>query len=93
MDKPVTTTYAEAQELGELAKRKGLVLYAFQNRRWDSDYLTLLKLVEQKSMGHITDFESQCVVATPFYNIPINLMLYTVWTGTETFSREVGKRL
>jgi predicted dehydrogenase len=59
VDKPVTTTYEEAKELGELAEQKKLVLYAFQNRRWDSDYLTLRKVLESKSLGHITDFESQ----------------------------------
>lgn len=61
MDKPITTTYAEAKELGELAERKSLVLYAFQNRRWDSDYLTLQKVIKDNSLGHITDFESQSV--------------------------------
>ncbi|KAJ7904388.1 hypothetical protein B0H14DRAFT_2662613 [Mycena olivaceomarginata] len=30
VDKPVTATSAEAKELGELAKAKGLILYAFQ---------------------------------------------------------------
>ncbi|KAG8828994.1 hypothetical protein FRC17_007227 [Serendipita sp. 399] len=58
VDKPVTTTYEEAQELGRIATRKNLVLYAFQNRRWDSDYLTLRKVIDQGSLGHITDFVS-----------------------------------
>lgn len=58
VDKPVTTTYSEAQELGKLAKSKGRVLYAFQNRRWDSDYLTLREVLDAKSLGDITDFES-----------------------------------
>lgn len=34
VDKPVTPTASEAKELGELAKSKDLVLYAFQNRRY-----------------------------------------------------------
>ncbi len=59
VDKPVTTTYEEAKELGEIAQRKQLVLYAFQNRRWDSDYLTLRKVLEKGSLGHVTDFVSQ----------------------------------
>lgn len=58
VDKPVTTTYEEAKELGEIAQRKHLVLYAFQNRRWDSDYLTLRKVLEKGTLGHITDFVS-----------------------------------
>ncbi|KII95329.1 hypothetical protein PLICRDRAFT_96730 [Plicaturopsis crispa FD-325 SS-3] len=64
VDKPVTTTVAEAKELGALAKDKGLVLYAFQNRRWDSDFLTLRKLLalpssSENSLGTITSFESR----------------------------------
>jgi predicted dehydrogenase len=59
VDKPVTTTYEQAKELGEIAERKRLVLYAFQNRRWDSDYLTLRKVLENKTLGHVTDFVSQ----------------------------------
>jgi predicted dehydrogenase len=55
----VTTTYEEAKELQAIAERKQLVLYAFQNRRWDSDYLTLRKVIEKRTLGHITDFVSQ----------------------------------
>lgn len=64
VDKPVTATSEQAKELGRLATSKGLVLYAFQNRRWDSDFLALRKLIAEpetsdKSLGEITDFESQ----------------------------------
>jgi predicted dehydrogenase len=65
VDKPVTATSAQARELGDLAKSKNLVLYAYQNRRWDSDFLTLRKLLElpdsdPKSLGPIHEFESRC---------------------------------
>ncbi|KAG8852459.1 hypothetical protein FRB91_006421, partial [Serendipita sp. 411] len=58
LDKPVTVTYDEARRLGELAKEQNRVLYAFQNRRWDSDYLTLLKTLREGTLGPITDFVS-----------------------------------
>jgi predicted dehydrogenase len=63
VDKPVTATVKEAEELGSLAKSKNLVLYAFQNRRWDSDFLALRRLLalpesSPQSLGHITEFES-----------------------------------
>ncbi|KAF8914061.1 hypothetical protein CPB84DRAFT_1758277 [Gymnopilus junonius] len=63
VDKPVTATFEEAKELGELAKSKNLVLYAFHNRRWDSDFLALKKLLSEPetsrySLGAITEFES-----------------------------------
>lgn len=64
VDKPVTTSSAEAKELGEIAKSKGLVLYAFQNRRWDADFLALKKLLDLPEtsphfLGSLVEFESQ----------------------------------
>jgi predicted dehydrogenase len=63
VDKPVTTSSKQARELGELARRKGLVLYGFQNRRWDGDFLTLRGLLDlpessPQSLGTIVEFES-----------------------------------
>ncbi|KAI0921381.1 hypothetical protein AcV7_008336 [Taiwanofungus camphoratus] len=64
VDKPVTATATEAHELGALAKSKNLVLYPFQNRRWDADFLTLRKLLalpstDPKSLGTLLEFESR----------------------------------
>ncbi|KAH9938517.1 oxidoreductase [Fomitopsis serialis] len=64
VDKPVTATAQQAYELGELAKTKGVVLYPFQNRRWDSDFLALRKLLDlppsdPKSLGTLVEFESR----------------------------------
>ncbi|KAJ6539212.1 hypothetical protein B0H19DRAFT_1177724 [Mycena capillaripes] len=63
VDKPVTSTAAQARELGELAKAKGLILYAFQNRRFDSDFLALRKLLSlpassPQSIGDVVEFET-----------------------------------
>ena len=64
VDKPVTATADQAIELGALAQLKGLILYPFQNRRWDSDFLALKQLLvlpdtSSHSLGSITEFESQ----------------------------------
>jgi predicted dehydrogenase len=64
IDKPVATTVEEANELGEIAKSKGLILTGFQNRRWDSDFLALKKLLglpltDPNSIGNMVEFESQ----------------------------------
>lgn len=64
VDKPVTATLVQALELGALAQLQGLILYAFQNRRWDSDFLALKRLLalpatSPQSLGSITEFESQ----------------------------------
>jgi len=67
VDKPITTTYAEAKELEQLAKAKGVVLYAFQNRRWDADYLTLKQVIKDGSLGNITDFETQLSLSFTFF--------------------------
>ncbi|KAF9075973.1 oxidoreductase [Rhodocollybia butyracea] len=63
VDKPVTPTVEEAKELGELAKKNKRVLYAFQNRRWDQDFLALKRLLDlqetdDKSLGTVIEFES-----------------------------------
>lgn len=67
VDKPVTATAKEAKELGQIARAKDLVLYAFQNRRWDSDFLALKRLLSLpesslQSLGTIVEFESQYVI-------------------------------
>lgn len=57
VEKPFTTTTAEADHLMDLAKRKGKMLSVFHNRRWDGDFLTLKKITEQQLLGRITDAE------------------------------------
>jgi len=49
---------AEHQELDKLAQQRGLLLSVFHNRRWDSDFLTLKKLVAAGSLGEVVHFES-----------------------------------
>jgi scyllo-inositol 2-dehydrogenase (NADP+) len=57
VEKAFTTTVAEAQELAALAKEKGLKLAVFQNRRWDSDFKTVKKVVSDKVLGEIVEAE------------------------------------
>lgn len=57
VEKAFTTTVAEAQELRDLAKEKGLKLSVFQNRRWDSDLKTVQKVVEDKLLGELVEAE------------------------------------
>lgn len=59
VDKPIAGTAAEARELAALAKERGLLLSVFQNRRWDNDFLTLQKLIEDGELGHVQRFESR----------------------------------
>jgi predicted dehydrogenase len=58
-DKPFAVDAAQAQELVDAAERKGVMLSVYQNRRWDSDFLTVRKLIDQGRLGEITRFESR----------------------------------
>jgi scyllo-inositol 2-dehydrogenase (NADP+) len=57
VEKAFTTTAAEAKELGELAKAKGVTLTVYQNRRWDSDFLTVKQVLESGILGEIVEAE------------------------------------
>lgn len=57
VEKAFTTTVAEAQELTDLAQAKGLKLAVFQNRRWDSDFKTVQKIVADNLLGDIVEAE------------------------------------
>ncbi|MFE5793611.1 Gfo/Idh/MocA family oxidoreductase [Streptomyces sp. NPDC056503] len=59
VDKPLAATAAEARGLAELAEERGLLLSVFQNRRWDSDFLTLRHLLEEGELGEVQRFESR----------------------------------
>jgi scyllo-inositol 2-dehydrogenase (NADP+) len=59
VDKPMTLTSAEAAELIELAKAQKLLLAPFFNRRWDSDFLTIQKLLHEGSLGRFVALESR----------------------------------
>lgn len=58
IEKPFTVTAAEADQLIKLAKSKNKILTVFQNRRWDGDFLTVKKVVEEKLLGKLVEFEA-----------------------------------
>ncbi|HEU4471068.1 MAG TPA: Gfo/Idh/MocA family oxidoreductase [Flavisolibacter sp.] len=57
VEKPFTVTSAEGEELIELAAGRGLVLSVYQNRRYDSDYRTIKRIVEEGWLGEIVEAE------------------------------------
>ncbi|AXG73834.1 oxidoreductase [Flavobacterium arcticum] len=57
VEKAFTTNAAEAEELQTLAKQKGLKLTVYQNRRWDSDFKTVQKVLQQNLLGDIIEAE------------------------------------
>jgi scyllo-inositol 2-dehydrogenase (NADP+) len=59
VDKPVAPTAREARDLQRLADHLGRIVTVYQNRRWDTDYLTLRRLLEAGTLGHVRRFESR----------------------------------
>src|SRR3954447_6438507 len=57
-DKPFALDAAAARSSVELAEGLGLPLSPYQNRRWDSDFLTVRSLVDDGRLGTVTRFES-----------------------------------
>jgi scyllo-inositol 2-dehydrogenase (NADP+) len=58
VDKPLTPTAAEADALISLAAARGRMLTVFQNRRWDGDFLTVMRLVRDGLLGDVSYVES-----------------------------------
>ncbi len=57
VEKPFTATVAQADELIALAGKKQCILSVYQNRRYDSDYKTVKKVMEEGWLGRIVDAE------------------------------------
>lgn len=55
VEKTFTNTAAEARELHELATVKDLHLFVYQNRRYDSDFLTSKKVLESGKLGKLKE--------------------------------------
>ena len=58
LEKPFAPTLDEARELASAAGRTSRVLAAFQNRRWDGDFLAVTDLVARGALGELSHFES-----------------------------------
>ena len=58
IDKPFALDIREADALIALAAAKGRRLSVFHNRRWDGDFLTVRRAVEENSLGDILLFEA-----------------------------------
>ncbi|PYC69156.1 oxidoreductase [Streptomyces tateyamensis] len=59
VDKPLTATAAEGEQLVRQAQERGLLLSVFQNRRWDGDFRTVQELVRSGRLGTVHRFESR----------------------------------
>ena len=57
VEKPFTNTVSEAEELIALSAKQNKKLSVYQNRRWDSDFKTVQKVVQQKLLGEMVEAE------------------------------------
>jgi len=58
VEKPFVPTSAEAQQLIEISKKTGKLICVYQNRRWDTDFLTVRKLIGDGTLGRVVEFET-----------------------------------
>jgi predicted dehydrogenase len=59
VDKPLAPSAAQARELIDRARDRGVLLTVFQNRRWDGDFQTLRRLLADAAIGRPLRFESR----------------------------------
>lgn len=59
VEKPFTNTSAQADELIALANQQSRVLTVHHNARWNSDYLTVKKVLESGRLGRLVSFEAR----------------------------------
>jgi predicted dehydrogenase len=58
VDKPTAVTSAEVAQLMELAAAHGTQMIPFHNRRWDGDFRTIQKVLNEGSLGRLVHLES-----------------------------------
>ncbi|MBS1522037.1 MAG: Gfo/Idh/MocA family oxidoreductase [Bacteroidetes bacterium] len=55
VEKPIAATVAEVKELYDLAREVGKHLMVYQNRRWDSDFLSVKEAIESGRLGQLIE--------------------------------------
>ena len=59
VDKPIATSSADARRLVSEAEHRRLLLTVYQNRRYDGDFFTLRRLLNENTLGVVLRFESR----------------------------------
>jgi predicted dehydrogenase len=58
VEKPFVPTSSEAQTLIDISAKTGKLICVYQNRRWDTDFLTVQKLLADDKLGRVVEFET-----------------------------------
>ena len=59
VDKPFAVHAAEGRQVIDEARRQNLLLTVYHNRRWDSELLTVKRLLAEQAFGDVLRFESR----------------------------------
>ena len=70
VDKPFALDAESAREVAGLAADAGVLLTVYQNRRWDSDLLTVRRLIAEGALGEVRRFESRFERWAPTREMP-----------------------
>jgi predicted dehydrogenase len=58
LEKPMALSVEHCDELMALADSKNLLLVVYQNRRFDADFITIKKLIDEGVIGEVFSYES-----------------------------------
>ncbi|MDR2391555.1 MAG: Gfo/Idh/MocA family oxidoreductase [Planctomycetota bacterium] len=58
VDKPITILPSETEELADIARKQGVLLSVFQNRRWDAGHLTAKRIIASGLLGATANYEA-----------------------------------
>jgi predicted dehydrogenase len=58
VDKPFAVTLEDARTIVAAAEHAGRIVSVFQNRRWDGDFLTVRRLLDEGAFGEVMQYES-----------------------------------
>jgi predicted dehydrogenase len=55
VEKPFTANTKQAKELFELADKQGKEIFFYQNRRWDSDFISIKEVINSRKLGKLNE--------------------------------------
>jgi predicted dehydrogenase len=58
VEKPFVPTSSQAQQLIDISSKTGKLICVYQNRRWDTDFLTVKKLIKEDTIGRVVEFNT-----------------------------------
>jgi predicted dehydrogenase len=59
VDKPLTPTMKEAEQLVRLAAEHKRLISVYQDRRWDGAFITVKKLIQSGALGKVAEYETR----------------------------------